>query len=158
MALETPSRPSPPLHGKYHLKFPFWLFDTLPNLQGLFWIIFCRSGLFFCKCLEWLFWIIFAKVDNSYSSSIFYKMLLKIFFKFCSLSFQWSLWIVVPDLFCCPGSLPSMSRAEVVRIVSFQKLDQVHLACRTQFGDLQSIFLWMKRRSTKDKVFRLSKL
>ena len=38
------------------------------------------------------------------------------------------------------------------------KLDQVHLACRTQFGDLYSIFLWMKRRSAKDKVFRPSKL
>ena len=38
------------------------------------------------------------------------------------------------------------------------KLDQVHLACRTQFGDLESIFLWMKRRSAKDKVFRPSKL
>ena len=29
MALETPSRP--PLHGKYHLKFPFRLFDNLPK-------------------------------------------------------------------------------------------------------------------------------
>ena len=29
VALETPSRP-PSLHGKNHLKFPFWLFDTLP--------------------------------------------------------------------------------------------------------------------------------
>ena len=31
MALETPSRP-PPLHGKNHLKFPFWLFDTFPYI------------------------------------------------------------------------------------------------------------------------------
>ena len=30
MALETPSRPTPPLHGKCHLKFPFWLFDSFP--------------------------------------------------------------------------------------------------------------------------------
>ena len=32
VALETPPRP-PPLHGKYHLKFPFWLFAHLPNLK-----------------------------------------------------------------------------------------------------------------------------
>ena len=25
-----PPRDPPPLHGKYHLKFPFWLFDNLP--------------------------------------------------------------------------------------------------------------------------------
>ena len=31
VALKTPSRP-PALHGKYHLKFPFWLFEHLPNL------------------------------------------------------------------------------------------------------------------------------
>ena len=30
VALETPSRP-PPLHGKYHLKFPFWFFEYLPK-------------------------------------------------------------------------------------------------------------------------------
>ena len=29
VALETPSRPHP-LHGKCHLKFPFWFFDYLP--------------------------------------------------------------------------------------------------------------------------------
>ena len=29
VALETPSR-SPPLHGKYHLIFPFWLSATVP--------------------------------------------------------------------------------------------------------------------------------
>ena len=32
VALETPSRP-PPLHGKCHLKFPFWFFDYLPYLE-----------------------------------------------------------------------------------------------------------------------------
>ena len=35
VALETPSRPPrdpPPLHGKYHLKFPFWLLEPLPKL------------------------------------------------------------------------------------------------------------------------------
>ena len=31
VALETPSRP-PPLHGKCHLKFPFWLFEPVPKL------------------------------------------------------------------------------------------------------------------------------
>ena len=34
MALETPSTPRrdpPPLHGKYHLKFPFWLFAPFPK-------------------------------------------------------------------------------------------------------------------------------
>ena len=30
VALETPSRPPPPLHGKCHLKFPFWFFAPLP--------------------------------------------------------------------------------------------------------------------------------
>ena len=30
MANETPSRP-PPLHGKCHLKFPFWFSAYLPN-------------------------------------------------------------------------------------------------------------------------------
>ena len=25
------SQPPPPLHGKYHLKFPFWLLDNLPK-------------------------------------------------------------------------------------------------------------------------------
>ena len=30
MANETPSRP-PPLHGKCHLKFPFWFSGYLPN-------------------------------------------------------------------------------------------------------------------------------
>ena len=30
VALETPPRP-PPLHGKCHLKFPFWLFEPLPK-------------------------------------------------------------------------------------------------------------------------------
>ena len=30
MALETPSSP-PPLHGKCHLKFPFWFFAPFPN-------------------------------------------------------------------------------------------------------------------------------
>ena len=29
MANETPPRP-PPLHGKCHLKFPFWFFDSVP--------------------------------------------------------------------------------------------------------------------------------
>ena len=33
MALETPSRPSPPLHGKCHLKFPFWFFETFPYIK-----------------------------------------------------------------------------------------------------------------------------
>ena len=33
VALETPSRPPLPLHGKNHLKFPFWLFDNLPYLD-----------------------------------------------------------------------------------------------------------------------------
>ena len=33
MANETPSRPPPPLHGKCHLKFPFWLLAHLPNLN-----------------------------------------------------------------------------------------------------------------------------
>ena len=33
MALETPSRPPPP-HGKCHLKFPFWFFETFPNLYN----------------------------------------------------------------------------------------------------------------------------
>ena len=32
MALETPSRP-PPLHSKYHLKFPFGLFEPLPYIE-----------------------------------------------------------------------------------------------------------------------------
>ena len=35
VALQTPSRPLPfmggALHGKYHLKFPFWLSAHLPN-------------------------------------------------------------------------------------------------------------------------------
>ena len=31
VALETPSR-SPPLHGKNHLKFPFWLLEPFPYL------------------------------------------------------------------------------------------------------------------------------
>ena len=30
VALETPPRP-PPLHGKCHLKFPFWFFESVPN-------------------------------------------------------------------------------------------------------------------------------
>ena len=34
------------------------------------------------------------------------------------------------------------------------ELDQVHLACRTQFGDLESIFFWTKRRTEKDKLIR----
>ena len=31
------SRPleTPPLHGKYHLKFTFWLFDTVPYLGSM---------------------------------------------------------------------------------------------------------------------------
>ena len=33
VALETPSRPSPPLHGKCHLKFPFWLLAPFPYPQ-----------------------------------------------------------------------------------------------------------------------------
>ena len=33
VALETPSRPPAPLHGKYHLKFPFWLSAPLPYHQ-----------------------------------------------------------------------------------------------------------------------------
>ena len=36
VALETPSRPPPPLHGKCHLKFPFWFSAHLPNKR-------CRS-------------------------------------------------------------------------------------------------------------------
>ena len=32
VALETPSRP-PPLHGKCHLKFPFWFFEPFPNAK-----------------------------------------------------------------------------------------------------------------------------
>ena len=35
VALETPSRPPPPLHGKYHLKFPFWLFAPFPKAPQL---------------------------------------------------------------------------------------------------------------------------
>ena len=32
VALETPSRPLPPsFHGKYHLKFPFWLSAPFPK-------------------------------------------------------------------------------------------------------------------------------
>ena len=34
------SRPprDPPLHGKNHLKFPFWLFDTLPYFSIFLWM------------------------------------------------------------------------------------------------------------------------
>ena len=39
-------------------------------------------------------------------------------------------------------------------MVKVIELDQVHLACRTQFNDLLSIFLWMKRRTEKEKIFR----
>ena len=33
MANETPSRPPSPLHGKCHLKFPFWFFAPFPYLR-----------------------------------------------------------------------------------------------------------------------------
>ena len=39
MANETPPRP-PPLHGKCHLKFPFWLFDYLPYWEPLLYAMF----------------------------------------------------------------------------------------------------------------------
>ena len=35
MANETPSRP-PPLHGKCHLKFPFWFFAPFPNIYSTY--------------------------------------------------------------------------------------------------------------------------
>ena len=35
VALETPLIP-PPLHGKNHLKFPFWLFEPLPKFLSGF--------------------------------------------------------------------------------------------------------------------------
>ena len=35
MANETPSRP-PPLHGKCHLKFPFWLLAHFPNVISIY--------------------------------------------------------------------------------------------------------------------------
>ena len=34
VALETGLN-LPPLHGKCHLKFPFWLFEPLPYLQSI---------------------------------------------------------------------------------------------------------------------------
>ena len=44
VALETPSRP-PPLHGKCHLKFPFWLFDSFPYFLSLLSILPSRQDL-----------------------------------------------------------------------------------------------------------------
>ena len=42
VALETPSRPPHPLHGKYHFKFPFWLSAPVPNVESLRWSCCCR--------------------------------------------------------------------------------------------------------------------
>ena len=46
----------------------------------------------------------------------------------------------------------------LIQAAALIKQDQVHLACRTQFGDLQFIFLWMKRRTEKEWVFRPNRL
>ena len=56
------SRPPPPLQGKKHLKFPFWLCEYLPNLvmslirlhSTLCWLIpdwFRRKAHYFTQCL-----------------------------------------------------------------------------------------------------------
>ena len=45
MANETPSRP-PPLHGKCHLKFPFWFFAPFPYSDirsSSCWLLPCRA-------------------------------------------------------------------------------------------------------------------
>ena len=44
MANETPSRP-PPLHGKCHLKFPFWLSAHFPNSSYRIWWYFIVQSL-----------------------------------------------------------------------------------------------------------------
>ena len=41
VALETPSRPTP-LHGKCHLKFPFWFFESVPKLWST--LLLVRAG------------------------------------------------------------------------------------------------------------------
>ena len=49
MANETPSRP-PPLHGKCHLKFPFWFSAYLPYSLFSFWAFWVYFVI--CVCLE----------------------------------------------------------------------------------------------------------
>ena len=71
VAIETPSRP-PPLHGKSHLKFPFWLFEPLPYyacdnpmmqfLGALKRVIF-HTGLIFHQC----FCICILYVSNKFN-------------------------------------------------------------------------------------------
>ena len=48
VALETPSR-LPPLHGKYHLKFPFWLLAPFPYLSLSLYLISCDN----CDYVVW---------------------------------------------------------------------------------------------------------
>ena len=70
MALETPLRP-PPLHGKCHLKFPFWFFAPLPK-PNLLMLRSVKLSFLDTLYLQWtrLFarkiWIIYKRADMTY--------------------------------------------------------------------------------------------
>ena len=58
MALETP-----PLDGKYHLKFPFWLFEPFPNLISL-------ASALKTNCNMAIFAVNFTYLSQSHTSKI----------------------------------------------------------------------------------------
>ena len=65
MALETPSRP-PPLHGKYHLKFPFWLLEHLPYFVYLgHRLQICWMGICSIRCDTFKSYCLFCWYDIS---------------------------------------------------------------------------------------------
>ena len=64
MANETPSRP-PPLHGKCHLKLPFWLCDSFPNRQIVTWTAFAILAMFFFT-YSFFLWNLIVLVWNGF--------------------------------------------------------------------------------------------
>ena len=75
VALETPSRPPPSLHGKCHLKFPFWFFDSVPSLDIWKRNIFLKLKLIFqFQCFR--YWKQFEETSKANNKIV--KALLKV--------------------------------------------------------------------------------
>ena len=51
VALETGLDP-PPLHGKCHLKFPFWFFEPLPYTMMMMNLTICSNSKMICRTLS----------------------------------------------------------------------------------------------------------
>ena len=74
VALETPSRPPPPLHGKCHLKFPFWFFDSVPKKINM--ISKTAKNVTYFRFVHFVTWTFIGKLRASICLRFFLPFLL----------------------------------------------------------------------------------